>query len=126
MFKWQYHSCGCTREVGCPTLIPILNDVHPYLWWIPDPSNHLLDHLSADFLPWFAHTNGDVAEQRWVADVGGVTVADDVGGPLVLGCICVTGSDVAGLKGFEVLKSAELVGHFYDRASRCLEISDPC
>lgn len=47
-----------------------------------------------------------------MADVRGVAVPENVRGPLVLGRVGVAGTDVAGLKGFEVLKSAEFVGHF--------------
>ena len=47
-----------------------------------------------------------------MADVGSTAVALDVGQPLVLGRVGVTGADVAGLQGLEVLESAELVGHF--------------
>lgn len=46
-----------------------------------------------------------------MADVGGVAVTKDVGGPFVLGGIGVTGTDVTGLKSLEVLDGAELVGH---------------
>lgn len=47
-----------------------------------------------------------------MTDVGRAAVADDVGGPLVLGSIGVTSTDVAGLKRLKVLESAEFVGHF--------------
>lgn len=45
-----------------------------------------------------------------MADVGGVAVAVDVGGPFVLGGVGVAGADVAGLQGFELLLGAEFVG----------------
>lgn len=47
-----------------------------------------------------------------MADVGSTAVALDVGQPLVLGRVGVTGADMAGLQRLEVLESAELVGHF--------------
>lgn len=49
-----------------------------------------------------------------MADIGRVAVTDNVGSPFVFGGIGVTSSDVAGLKGFEVLEGAEFVGHFDD------------
>lgn len=47
-----------------------------------------------------------------MTDVRRAAVADDVGGPLVLGSIGVTSTDVAGLKRLKVLESAEFIGHF--------------
>lgn len=46
-----------------------------------------------------------------MADVGRIAVAKDVGGPLVLGGVGVTGTDVTGLESLEVLEGAQLVGH---------------
>lgn len=46
-----------------------------------------------------------------MTDVGGVAVTEDVGRPLVLGCIGVSSTDVTGLESLEVLDGAELVGH---------------
>lgn len=47
-----------------------------------------------------------------MADVGSTAVALDVGQPLVLGRVGVTGTDVTGLQGLEILEGAKLVGHF--------------
>lgn len=46
-----------------------------------------------------------------MANVGGVTVAKDVVGPLVLGGIGVAGANIASLEGLEVLEGAQLVSH---------------
>lgn len=51
-----------------------------------------------------------------MTNVRSVAVAHDVGGPFVFGCVGVSGTDVAGLEGFEILEGAEFVGHF-DRFS---------
>lgn len=48
-----------------------------------------------------------------MANVRSVAVADDIGGPFVFGCVGVTGADVAGLEGFEILECAEFIGHVY-------------
>lgn len=45
-----------------------------------------------------------------MADVGGVRVAVDVGGPFVLGGVGVTCADVTGLELLQLLLSAEFVG----------------
>lgn len=47
-----------------------------------------------------------------MTDVGRAAVADDVGGPFVLGSIGVTSTDIAGLKRLKILESAKFVGHF--------------
>lgn len=47
-----------------------------------------------------------------MAHVGGVAVAKDVGSPLVLSGVGVTGTDIAGLESLEILQGAQLVGHF--------------
>jgi hypothetical protein len=83
-----------------------------YLWWVTSTPDHFLQHLRANLLLRLAHTNSHIREQWVVADVGSTAVALDVGQPLVLGRVGVTGADVAGLQGLEVLESAELVGHF--------------
>lgn len=100
--------------VSCPDSHTDTQRSSSYLWRVSDSSNHLLNHLRTDLFPWLTHTDSDVAEQRWVADIGRVAVTDNVGSPFVFGGIGVTSSDVAGLKGFEVLEGAEFVGHFDD------------
>lgn len=58
-----------------------------------------------------------------MADVGSTAVALDVGQPLVLGRVGVTSTDVTSLQGLEILKSAELVGHFgWIGELRCLNV----
>lgn len=47
-----------------------------------------------------------------MTNVRSVAVADNIGGPFVLGCVGVPGTDVAGLEGLEVLEGTELVCHF--------------
>ena len=61
-----------------------------------------------------------------MTDVGSVAVTDDVGGPLVLGGVGVTSTDIAGLQSLEVLESAKFIGHFawsrsFDRRDREME-----
>lgn len=79
---------------------------------IPRAPNHLLYEHRPHLLLGLAHPDGHVAQDRRVSDVRGVAVADDVGGPLVLGRVGVARADVAGLQGLEVLEGAELVSHF--------------
>lgn len=57
-----------------------------------------------------AHSDRHVVKKRRVALVAGVGVAGDIGGPLVLGGVCVAGSDVFVLQRFELLLGAEFVG----------------
>lgn len=47
-----------------------------------------------------------------MANVGCAAITDDVGGPLVLCGVGVTGTNVARLKRLKVLEGTELVGHF--------------
>lgn len=77
---------------------------------LPYRLHHPLDHHAPHLLPALAHADAHVAQQGRVADVGGVAIAVDVGGPFVLGGVGVAGADVAGLQGFELLLGAEFVG----------------
>lgn len=61
-----------------------------------------------------------------MADVGRVAVAEDVGGPLVLGGVGVTSTDVTGLESLKVLKGAQLVGHCAGCGGVCLRKKCKC
>jgi len=56
------------------------------------------------------HSHTHVQHHARVALEGGVRVAHDVGGPLMLGGVGVTGADVFVLQGFELLLCAEFIG----------------
>lgn len=57
-----------------------------------------------------AHADCHVVKERRVTLVAGVGVARNVGRPLVLGGVGVTGADELVLEGFELLLGAQFVG----------------
>jgi hypothetical protein len=57
-----------------------------------------------------AHTNAHVQHQTRVALKRGVGVAHNVGCPLMLGRVGVSGADIFVLQGFELLLRAKFVG----------------
>lgn len=68
------------------------------------------DHPCSDFDNGFVLCQGEIGEERSVAGDGGVCVALDVGTPLPARRVGVSGSDVLGLKPFELLLVAKLIG----------------
>ena len=68
------------------------------------------DQLRPHLCQWLVLSQRDVCEERAVADEGGVGVALDIGPPLPARRVRMAGSDVLGLKPFEFLLVAKLVG----------------
>ena len=68
-----------------------------------------LNHLCPDLLSALSHTDRHVTQERWVPHIAGVAVSLNVGRPLKLRGICVTGTYVAGLKLLELLLGAKFV-----------------
>lgn len=68
------------------------------------------DHLRADFRNGLVLSDGDVGEQRAVADDRRVRVALDVGPPLPARSVWVTRAEELGLQALELLLVSKLVG----------------
>lgn len=73
--------------------------------------NQLHSHLFPAALP---HGKRHVFQKRRVADIRSVTVAHDIRGPLKLGCVGVTCTDVLVLQSLELLCGAKFVGLISD------------
>ena len=57
-----------------------------------------------------------------MADVGSVAITEDIRSPFVSSSVGMAGTNVAGLKGLEVLESTQLVRHVVEcKRSRCAQ-----